>query len=245
MQKFYLIGEKDHYKATDMKKVFEKINVKPDVIFTEGTGRIPVSRNDNAFYNYLTERTNMNLPLYEHLKNVIESNKKYNKLRNLEGNLVCVEDYNFMSFQVCILDASFMYARRLFDEFKTLKGLTELTLEFWTLNSENMKILENYEYNDKEKEISGVGLSLLRMILNEFEKTCVEKKYSVFNDKNKEIDLFFHAKELHVYRDIRNEIFYENIINNLGKEEKVVIFLEDTHMPFFRSKFSNHTYISA
>jgi len=242
MQKFYLIGEKDNNRQpVDMKKIFESINVKPEVIFTEGTGKSVLFRTYNPFHDYLRERESMKLPVYEYITKVLGSNKN-----KLQSNVFSVEDTGFMNFENCLLNCVYLYSKRRFNALKTLdkNGLEEINYELITLCEINNKILEdsNYDYTQNEKKIAEISKRLINVVLRDFETICVPKNYDAFKTANLHIIKMYKEKELEIYRDIRNDIFYENIINNLREEQNVVIFLGDAHMPFFINKFPNHLY---
>ncbi len=246
MQKFYLVGETDHFRATNMKELFAKMKVKPDIIFSEGTGKTPTFRTNNPFMGYLKERESMGLPLYEHILNVMDSNKNYNTMRKLEGNLFCVEDLNFMSFEVCLLDCVYLYSKRRFNALKTLdkNSLGELHYEILTLDSVNKNIKNNdYDYTKPELEIAEITNRLMSLVLKEYEIICLNKNYDAFKTVGANIFRFYKENELKIYRDLRNEIFYENILKNLKDEENVVIFLGDAHMPYFQEKFPTGLYV--
>lgn len=247
MQKFYLVGETDHFKATNMKELFVKMKVKPDIIFSEGTGKAPTFRTYSPFHEYLKERESMGLPIYEHILHVIDSNKNYNTMRKLEGNLFCVEDLNFMSFEVCLLDCVYLYSKRKFNALKTLSknGLEELNYEFLTLEGINQKIIQNndYDYNKFELKLAEITEKIIEGVIKEYTNICWSKNYDAFKTVSLNVFKMYSENELKIYRDLRNEIFYENIKKNLRDEENVVIFLGDAHMPYFQEKFPSNTYV--
>jgi len=243
MQNIYLIGERDHHKSikVNMKELFSKLKIEPEIIFSEGNGQLPVLRTFNPFKEYLDERKLFELPKYEYISNAI--NENYNKERNLEGNIICVEDYNLFNFQICVFHAVYKYAFRSFEEMKEIKKIENVLNEFWTMDSITKKILDTYEYNDNEKKISNKELVMIEAILKELQESCVNKKYDIFNSKNMYLNMLINNSINTILLDIRNEIFYENIRKNFSFENNVVIFVGDAHIPYLKQKYPHNTHI--
>ena len=243
MQNIYLIGEKDHHNSVkvNLKELFLKMKIQPDIIFSEGNGQIPIQRTFNPFKEYLDERKLFELPNYNYIANAI--NENYNKERNLEGNIICVEDYNLFNFQVCVFHAAYKYACRTFEEMKEIKKIENILNEFWTMQNITNKILDTYEYNTNEKEISNKENIILKNIIQELQEICVKKNYEEFSSINFTLNSLIKRNMNPILLDLRNEIFYENIKNNLNTNEKIIIFVGDAHMPFFKSKFTNFIYV--
>lgn len=239
-KKIYLIGEKDHYKKnkTDMKQLFIKEKITPDIIFTEGNGKPPVLREYNPFKEYLITRKKLELPEYEYIENAI--NKNYNTERNLEGNLIVVEDLKLFNFQISVFAACINYLSKTYSEFEEINKIDNIFNEFNLMRDITNKIM-GYNYTNNEKEISNIEKGILTLILKELDENKLKNNYS--EEAHPAIYNKIRTNSYKILYNLRNEIFYENIINNIKDEKNIVLFLGDAHMPYFNNKFPINTYI--
>jgi hypothetical protein len=243
MQKIILIGEKDHFKKNkpNMKNIFKELQIQPDLIFTEGNGKNPVQRTYNPFQKYLDERKKLDLPHYITID--LAFNRNYNKERELEGNLMSVEDLKLSRLQTFILQCSSDFALEKYDEMKDINKIDILLNDFQIMKNISKEILDLKIYNTNEKEITLIELIMLDKMLNNLEKTYVKRDLNEMEETKKEIASLILKNINKVLLNERNEIFYENIKNNIRDEKNIVVFVGDAHSEYLKRKLSPISHI--
>lgn len=238
-----LIGENDHFKPNkpNMKNVFKNLGIKPDLIFTEGNGKSPVKRTHNPFQKYLDERQRLDLPHYITID--LAFNRNYNKERELEGNLISVEDLKLVRLQSFIFQCAQDFALDRYEELKDINKIDILINDFHIMKNLSNEILNLETYNTNEKEITLLNLILLNEMLEGLEKSYVKKNLNFLEGRKRNVAIMILEKIDGILLDERNQIFYENIRKNIGDVKNIVVFVGDEHSEYLGKKLSPKKYI--